>query len=236
MNYLSTTKSSSKDTGGTSLFEIQDVSSVMSLIEDQEKKISSLTTVLEIAKSIPEYVGTSYVDEFIEGLKIFNELAQPVKRKYNTVEREFLAVVVYREHFLQCVLVKKFTLRVGQKSLIWLHTMQKSSARLTRWVLRLQAFDYTPIYIKGCSSILPDFLSRNPQEISEQSLTIAKKQEDSAIFLIRNIALHQDKDDFCTSMKRFIAEGKELPEHYKYHMKDIDYYQLDEDKNVLGRY
>ena len=49
----------------------------MSLTEEQEKKISSLTTVLGIAKSIPEYAGTSDVDEFIERLKIFNELAQP---------------------------------------------------------------------------------------------------------------------------------------------------------------
>ncbi|KAK2701327.1 hypothetical protein QYM36_020024 [Artemia franciscana] len=84
---------------------------------------------------------------------------------------------------------------------------------LTRWVLRLQAFDYTPIYIKG-----PEI------------------QEDSAIFLIRNIALRHGKDDFCSSMKRFIAEGKELPKHYKHDMKDIDHYELDGDKNVLGRY
>ncbi|KAK2716768.1 hypothetical protein QYM36_007050 [Artemia franciscana] len=138
------------------------------------------------------------------------------ERKYSTVERECLAVVVYMEHFRQFLLAKKFTLRVDQKSLIWLHTMQNSSTRLTRWVLRLQAFDYTEIYIKGRSNILPDFLSRNPKEISEQSLTIAEIQEESAIFSIRNIALHQDKDDFCSSMKRFIAE--------------------DEDKNVLGRY
>ncbi|KAK2703616.1 hypothetical protein QYM36_017918, partial [Artemia franciscana] len=45
--------------------------------KEQEKKISSLTTVLGIAKSIPEYAGTSDVDEFIESLEIFNELAQP---------------------------------------------------------------------------------------------------------------------------------------------------------------
>jgi len=49
----------------------------MSLTKEYEKKISSLTTVLEIAKSIPEYAGKSDVDEFIERLKIFNELAQP---------------------------------------------------------------------------------------------------------------------------------------------------------------
>ena len=49
----------------------------MSLTKEYEKKISSLTTVLGIAKSIPEYAGTSDVDEFIERLQIFNELAQP---------------------------------------------------------------------------------------------------------------------------------------------------------------
>ena len=147
------------------------------------------------------------------------------ERKYSTVERECLAVFVYMEHFRQFLLAKKFTLRVDQKSLIWLHTMQNSSTRLTRWVLRLQAFDYNPIHIKGCSNILPDFLSRNPQEKSEQFLTLAEIQEETAIFSIRDIALHQDKDDFCSSMKRFIAKGKELPEHYKHHMKDIDLYE-----------
>ena len=49
----------------------------MSLTEEQGKKISYLTTVLEIAKSIPEYTGASDLDEFIESLKIFNEHAQP---------------------------------------------------------------------------------------------------------------------------------------------------------------
>ncbi|KAK2703614.1 hypothetical protein QYM36_017916 [Artemia franciscana] len=32
------------------------------------------------------------------------------------------------------------------------------------------------------------------------------------------------------------SEGKESPEHYKHHLKDLDHYELDEDKNVLGRY
>ena len=41
---------------------------------------------------------------------------------------------------------------------------------------------------------------------------------------------------FLLINEKFIAEGKELPEHYKHHMKDIDHYELDEDKNVLGRY
>ena len=40
--------------------------------------------VLEIAKSIPEYAGKSDVDEFIERLKIFNELTQPCDFKTKT--------------------------------------------------------------------------------------------------------------------------------------------------------
>ncbi|MGM0718333.1 MAG: iron-containing alcohol dehydrogenase, partial [Halobacteriota archaeon] len=47
-------------------------------------------------------------------------------------------------------------------SLVWLHTMQNTSARMTRWMLRLQAYSYTPMYIKGRTNILPDYLSRNP--------------------------------------------------------------------------
>jgi hypothetical protein len=41
-----------------------------------EEKMNSLSRVLEIAKIITEYVGISDVDEFIEKLKIFDELTE----------------------------------------------------------------------------------------------------------------------------------------------------------------
>ena len=46
-----------------------------------EEKMTSLSTVLEIAKIIPEYAGNSDVDEFIEKLKIFDELTESFEDK-----------------------------------------------------------------------------------------------------------------------------------------------------------
>ena len=43
--------------------------------------MTSLSTVLEIAKIIPEYAGISDVDEFIENLKIFDELTESFEDK-----------------------------------------------------------------------------------------------------------------------------------------------------------
>jgi hypothetical protein len=114
--------------------------------------------------------------------------------------------------------------------------MQNTSARLTRWVVRLQAYSYTPIYIKGHTNILPDYLSWNPDTEGNLITAIQHDFVDLELLSNENILRHQDKDGFCTAMKSLLLNGKEPLEHFKHLLKDVDNFDLDESNNLLIRY
>lgn len=71
--------------------------------------------------------------------------------KYDTVEKEALAIVWSVETFRQYVIGKKFIIRTDCQSLKWLFT-QKKPGRITRWVLRLMEYDFDIIDRKGITN------------------------------------------------------------------------------------
>jgi hypothetical protein len=42
-----------------------------------------------------------------------------------------------------------------------------------------------------------------------------------------DISNHQDKDNFCSSMKSFLLKGTKLPEYFKHFLKDLDNFYVD---------
>ncbi|KAJ8973695.1 hypothetical protein NQ317_015361 [Molorchus minor] len=59
-----------------------------------------------------------------------------------------------------------FTLRTDSKALEWLSKYYDSRAKLTRWALLLQEFQYTVEHVPGKDNELPDHLSRYPDPAS----------------------------------------------------------------------
>jgi len=101
------------------------------------------------------------------------------------------------------------------KNRFWLHTMQNIPAQLTTWALYSQGYTYNPVCIKDRTDILPDYLSRNPEENEKLHIAtnIISGLVDSNLLSNKNISSHQDKDEFCEAMKSFLLNGKELLEH-----------------------
>ena len=87
----------------------------------------------------------------------------PVETRYSQTEREALAIVWAVEHFHMFLFGHHFTLVTDHKPLeiIYGTTRSKPSARIERWVLRLQPYHFNVIYKPGATNPA-DYLSRHP--------------------------------------------------------------------------
>ena len=87
----------------------------------------------------------------------------PIKKQYSQMEREALSTVWGIEYFHLYRFGAPFTLYTDHKplELIYANPCSKPPARIQRWMLRLQQYDFEVVYKKG-SDNPADFLSRHP--------------------------------------------------------------------------
>ena len=71
------------------------------------------------------------------------------KKKYSTVEKECLAVLLGMKALSIYLIGKPFVLQTDNGALVWLHSMREKNASLTRWSLALQPFTFTVQHRKG---------------------------------------------------------------------------------------
>ena len=87
--------------------------------------------------------------------RTFNEAEQ----RYSTIERECLALVNALKKFRQFLIGKHFTVYCDHKPLEWL-SEQRNVAKLSRWALAIQEYDFTIRYRPGRTNSNADALSR----------------------------------------------------------------------------
>jgi hypothetical protein len=109
----------------------------------------------------------------------------PVEKKYSQVEKEALALVWACERFCMYVIGKKFELLTDHKPLETLFSKKISlvNARIERWQLQLQNFDYVVKYIKGEHN-LADPLSRLCHCPSDTSSEKEAKKTEAHIYAV----------------------------------------------------
>ncbi|GJW80917.1 reverse transcriptase domain-containing protein [Tanacetum coccineum] len=85
---------------------------------------------------------------------------------YTTTEKEMLAVVYAFEKFWSYLIMNKSIVYTDHSALKYLFNKKDAKARLLRWVLLLQEFDFKVIDTKGAENYAADHLSRleNPYE------------------------------------------------------------------------
>jgi hypothetical protein len=99
---------------------------------------------------------------------------QPHERRYATSEKECLACIWACEKWDKFLLGRKFTLRTDHsalKSLLQEHRNGRQSAKFSRWLTRLQYFDYEIEHHPGKDNLVADALSRLPVPSSEPAIT-----------------------------------------------------------------
>lgn len=82
------------------------------------------------------------------------------ERKYQTTERECLAVIRSIEKFRPYVEGAMFTVVTDHASLLWLTNLKDPTGRVGRWALRLQGYNFELIHRKGKFMVVADALSR----------------------------------------------------------------------------
>nr|GFC97075.1 reverse transcriptase domain-containing protein [Tanacetum cinerariifolium] len=85
---------------------------------------------------------------------------------YTTTQKEMLAVVYAFEKFRSYLIMNKCIVHTDHSALKYLFAKKDAKARLLRWVLLLQEFDFAVIDTKGAENLASDHLSRleNPYE------------------------------------------------------------------------
>ncbi|GJS21560.1 reverse transcriptase domain-containing protein [Tanacetum coccineum] len=85
---------------------------------------------------------------------------------YTTTEKEMLAVVYAFKKFRSYLIMNKSVVYTDHSALKYLFNKKDAKARLLRWVLLLQEFDFKVIDTKGAENYAADHLSRleNPYE------------------------------------------------------------------------
>ena len=82
------------------------------------------------------------------------------ERNYSTVEKELLAVVDGIKKYYYYLYGAQFILETDHMPLTSIGTTKTANARLTRWALYLQQFNFAVKYIKGSENVGADLLSR----------------------------------------------------------------------------
>nr|GEW10637.1 reverse transcriptase [Tanacetum cinerariifolium] len=85
---------------------------------------------------------------------------------YTTTEKEMLAVVYAFEKFRSYLIMNKSIIYTDQSALKYLFSKKDAKARLLRWILLLQEFDFKVIDTRGAENYIADHLSclENPYE------------------------------------------------------------------------
>ena len=110
------------------------------------------------AKGIAAVLYQGTTDKRI--ISFASKRVNPAQERYHANELECMAVIWGMKQFRPYLEDRHFTLRTDSKSLLWLKTMANQNAKLTRWSLLMQEFNFTTEHVAGSDNQLPDYLSR----------------------------------------------------------------------------
>ncbi|GKA03554.1 reverse transcriptase domain-containing protein [Tanacetum coccineum] len=151
---------------------------------------------------------------------------------YTTTEKEMLAVVYAFEKFRSYLIMNKSVVYTDHSALKYLFNKKDAKARLLRWVLLLQEFDFKVIDTKGAENYAADHLSRlenpyknvfDPKEITEtfplETLNVVTSHDDQNTPWFADIANYHAGN--------FLIKGMSTQQKRKF-FKDIKHYFWDD--------
>nr|GFC12428.1 reverse transcriptase domain-containing protein [Tanacetum cinerariifolium] len=125
--------------------------------------------------AIGAVLGQRYEKHFLP-IHYASKTLTEAESNYTTMEKELLAVVYAFEKFRSYLIMKKCIVHTDHSALKYLFAKKDAKARLLRWVMLLQEFDFDVLDTKGAENLAADHLSRleklyenvlDPKEINE---------------------------------------------------------------------
>nr|GEY45046.1 reverse transcriptase domain-containing protein [Tanacetum cinerariifolium] len=158
---------------------------------------------------------------------------------YTTIEKEMLAVVYAFEKFRSFLIMNKSIVYTDHSALKYLFAKKDAKARLLRWILLLQKFDFKVVDTKGVKNYAADHVSRlenpyenvfDPKEINESYLK--EINESFPLGTISKLAHHDQSTPWFTDFanyhaEKFIIKGMSTQQKNKF-FKDVKYYFWDD--------
>ena len=108
-------------------------------------------------------------------ISYWSRVLTQTEQKYSAYEREALAIYEAVKHFRQYLYASRFIILSDHKPLLSMAEAE-NNARVQRWRLKLQGYDYTIKHIVGKSNVIADSLSRLPTEICCTKLCKQKRK------------------------------------------------------------
>ena len=180
-----------------------------------------------LTQKFPTQDGTT--EEF--PIAFASRTLKPNELNYTVSEKELLAVIYAVQQFDFYVQGKHFTIRCDHRPLQYiLNSKTSKSARLERWSILLQGYNFTTEYQEGRSIAHADALSRNPPshmaesaETSENNVYGIIDELDNVITLVPNsedipeyiplldivvLREEQGKDECCRPYLTYLKSGR----------------------------
>nr|GEW63372.1 reverse transcriptase domain-containing protein [Tanacetum cinerariifolium] len=128
---------------------------------------------------------------------------------YTMTKKEMLAVVYAFEKFRSYLIMNKSIVHTDHSALKYLFTKKDAKARLLRWVLILQEFDFKVLDTKGAENLVADHLSRleNPYE---NVLDPKEINETFPLETLSMVTFRGDSSASCVCTVRKLSEFSKL--------------------------
>ena len=97
----------------------------------------------------------------------------PDQKKYNTTEKECLAVLCGIDAYRPYLTHGEFEIVTDHKALVWLKTAKHTGVRLERWALKLQEYNFKMTHRPGKSNSVADALSRREYDDSTENTKVS---------------------------------------------------------------
>nr|GFB56882.1 hypothetical protein [Tanacetum cinerariifolium] len=151
---------------------------------------------------------------------------------YTTTEKEMLAVVYAFENFRSYLTMNKSIVHTDHSALKYLFAKKDAKARLLRWVLLLQEFDFDVVNTKGAKNLAADHLSRLEKPY-ENVLDLKEINETFPLETLSTVTFRGDSSaswfaDFANyHVGNFVVKGMSSQQKNKF-FKDVKHYFWDD--------
>ncbi|GJV85919.1 reverse transcriptase domain-containing protein [Tanacetum coccineum] len=148
---------------------------------------------------------------------------------YTTTEKEMLAVVYAFKKFWSYLIMNKSIVYTDHSALKYLFAKKDAKARLLRWVLLLQEFNFNIVDTKGAENLTADHLSRleNPHKdvLENKNINEHFPLETLGVISSKSTLWFADYANFHAG--NFIIKGMSTQQKRKF-FKDVKYYFWDD--------
>ncbi|GJW46614.1 reverse transcriptase domain-containing protein [Tanacetum coccineum] len=176
--------------------------------------------------------GPRQIEKHFRPIHYASKTMTEAESNYTITEKEMLAVVYAFEKFRSYLIMNKSVVYTDHSALKYLFNKKDAKARLLRWILLLQEFDFSVIDTKGAENYVADLLSRlenpyknvfDPKEINEtfplETLNMVTSHDDQNTPWFADIANYHAGN--------FLVKGMTSQQKRKF-FKDVKHYFWDD--------